>query len=544
MTLRSMIHGGTPSRRVDPAVAAGVEAAVKAAQAHAARAAARLKTQSHCWAALSTGDTRQILDAVRLLRPSAFDSIRSFIATASAADPRVHARMHSLLDAEAEAVTSDARQFERVRDALEKLVTTRLYPTVFGLGEGDESAESEFEANLAIARDTLTHDRLGVSPVFCDGGAWTASSVMLQRISRYRAPADKLALIVNACRLIERRLHTLGVAEKKASIAERKRAGATQRRQARELQIRQAQELQIWRGREIQIRQDLELLKRDDQSFDSQRATDEVAVHAFTADEAAMHSFKRLHVVEAIPKAIPKASLAPAASEEGGDMGSEDADEKASEAGDVTVGADEFFPVLVWVVLHCTPTHICSELSFISRFRHPDKLRGVSGCYFTHVRAAVKFIEMTARGTEPETARGTEPETARRLLGATDSARSTQRHDHLPSDKEEEGHLGSGRYASAAQAPAQPSALRTAAGRWADWLIGGSPAIADEPRVPSTRRNDDDGGLNDEWRGQSSPRMPSVAHDHRSSMEEMQLGRRDSLVEEEEVSAAQSLGFY
>ena len=345
--------GGTPSRRVDPAVAAGVEAAVKAAQAHAARAAARLKTQSHCWAALSTGDTRQILDAVRLLRPSAFDSIRSFIATASAADPRVHARMHSLLDAEAEAVTSDARQFERVRDALEKLVTTRLYPTVFGLGEGDESAESEFEANLAIARDTLTHDRLGVSPVFCDGGAWTASSVMLQRISRHRAPADKLALIVNACRLIERRLHTLGVAEKKASIAERKRADATQRRQARELQIRQV--------REIQIRQGRELLKRDDLSSDSQRP----------ADEAAVHSFKRLHVAEAIPKAIPMASLAlatngasdhEAASEEGGDMGSEDADEKAGlEAGDVTIGADEFFPVLLWVVLHCTPARPCSH---------------------------------------------------------------------------------------------------------------------------------------------------------------------------------------
>ena len=348
--MASSSDGGTPSRRVDPAVAAGVEAAVKAAQAHAARAAARLKTQSHCWAALSTGDTRQILDAVRLLRPSAFDSVRSFIATASAADPRVHVRMHSLLDAEAEAVTSDARQFERVRDALEKLVTTRLYPTVFGLGEGDESAETEFEANLAIARDTLTHDRLGVSPVFCDGGAWTASSVMLHRISCHRAPADKLALIVNACRLIERRLHTLGVAEKKASIAERKRADATQRRQARELQIRQVHEIQIRQGRE--------LLKRDDLSFDSQRP----------ADEAAVHSFKRLHVAEA----IPKASLAPAtngasdhgvaASEEGGDMGSEDADEKAgSEVVDVTIGADEFFPVLLWVVLHCTPARPCSH---------------------------------------------------------------------------------------------------------------------------------------------------------------------------------------
>jgi len=192
-----------------------------------------------------------------------------------------------------------------------------------------------------------------------------------------------------------------------------------------------------------------------------------------------------------------------------------------------------------------TPARLCSELSFIARFRHPDKLRGVSGCYFTHVRAAVKFIEMTARVSEPETAWPS---------GAADSARSMQGDPRLPreekddddEDEEEEGQLGPGRYASAAPAPAQPSTLRTTAGRWAEWLIGGVPAIADEPRAPSTRRDDDDGGLNNEPRGQSSPRMPSVAHGHRGSMGGMELGRRDSLVEEveEEVSAAQLLGFY
>ena len=37
-------------------------------------------------------------------------------------------------------------------------------------------------------------------------------------------------------------------------------------------------------------------------------------------------------------------------------------DEKAgSEALDVTIGADEFFPVLLWVVLHCTPARPCSH---------------------------------------------------------------------------------------------------------------------------------------------------------------------------------------
>ena len=121
-----------PGRRTamsSSSVAAEVEAAVVAARSSAALAALRLREQSHCWAALSTGTSREILDAVHLLHPSSLDKVRSFVAAAR--DGRVAAatvpkRMHALLDAETTAITTDPQQFGRVRDALEKLATTRI----------------------------------------------------------------------------------------------------------------------------------------------------------------------------------------------------------------------------------------------------------------------------------------------------------------------------------------------------------------------------------------------------------------------------------
>jgi len=57
------------------------------------------------------------------------------------------------------------------------------------------------------------------------------------------------------------------------------------------------------------------------------------------------------------------------------------------------IGADEYFPVLVFVVLQANPPQLLSTISFISRFRSPEALRSLEGCYFTHFRAAVAFLE-------------------------------------------------------------------------------------------------------------------------------------------------------
>ena len=450
----------------DPSISIGVEAAVNAAQAHAARAALRLKTQSHCWAALSTGDTRQILDAVRSLRPSALNSIRSFVSSADATDPDLHHRLHALLDAEAEAITGDARQFERVRDALEKLATTRLHPVVFGRCEGDAEAEADFGRHLAIARDSLTPARLGVAPAYCDGGAWTASAVMLHRLHKHRAPADKVALIVNACRLIERRLHALGAAALR-SASEKKRTEQKKREQHKQLL----------------------------QQYEKQ-------YYSMNAGPSA-HDVGRLKAAEA-------AEAAEAASEPASDSGdhprdhSEDQvddaredDERrggAEDAAQVNIGADEFFPVLVWVVLHSTPASLPSELAFIARYRHPDRLRGVSGCYFTHLRAAVQFLEMAARGPgsapqSPASSAGDTP-----FAGGGVQAPGGRRAADMPADEYEydgdggdagEGerrgrHVAHGRQVAshAHEQAASVAPLTTVAGRWADWLFGPSGAEA------------------------------------------------------------------
>mmetsp|Transcript_15556 Transcript_15556/g.40204 ORF Transcript_15556/g.40204 Transcript_15556/m.40204 type:complete len:517 (-) Transcript_15556:127-1677(-) len=399
---------GEDRRTLDPSVAASVEEAVAAAQAHASRAALRLKTQSHCWAALTTGNTRQILDAVRALRPSTFNTMRKFVRDSFPDDPNLHHKLHALLDDEAGAITSDARQFDRVRDALEKVATTRLHAIVFGQGDGDGAAESRFEERLAIVREFLTPSRLGVAPAYCDSGAWTASAVVLRRLGHHRAPADKVALMVNACKLIERRLHEMTIAAS-ARVAEKEGVAA---------------------------RSDSESQQREQQhAIDDQSDTQ-----------------------------LP--------------CGLVEAPKTASEGDPVHIGADEFFPVLVWVVLHATPPHLKSELAYIARFRHPDRLRGVSGCYFTHLRAAVEFLEMAASGNDctPEASMEGANWGGQMSSSGRQHVRTQNADPHEPVAKEP---------CSCNEMLQTPVTLQTAAGQWAQWLFG-TPAslMYEEPPAP------------------------------------------------------------
>ena len=45
------------------------------------------------------------------------------------------------------------------------------------------------------------------------------------------------------------------------------------------------------------------------------------------------------------------------------------------------------------VALQANPPQLLSTIAFISRFRNPEALRSLEGCYFTHFRAAVAFLE-------------------------------------------------------------------------------------------------------------------------------------------------------
>lgn len=61
------------------------------------------------------------------------------------------------------------------------------------------------------------------------------------------------------------------------------------------------------------------------------------------------------------------------------------------------LGADELFPVFVYVVLQCNPPHLASTLAYVQRFRSPMALKSEAGCYFTHLQAAVSFLQSLAQ---------------------------------------------------------------------------------------------------------------------------------------------------
>ena len=60
------------------------------------------------------------------------------------------------------------------------------------------------------------------------------------------------------------------------------------------------------------------------------------------------------------------------------------------------LGADELFPVFVFVVLHANPPRLASNIAYVQRFRSPMALKSEAGCYFTHLQAAVSFLESLA----------------------------------------------------------------------------------------------------------------------------------------------------
>jgi len=67
-------------------------------------------------------------------------------------------------------------------------------------------------------------------------------------------------------------------------------------------------------------------------------------------------------------------------------------------------GADELFPVLILTVLKANTPRLHTNMAYASRWRSPVALKSEAGCYFTHLQAAVSFLEGLAE--EDETSGG------------------------------------------------------------------------------------------------------------------------------------------
>lgn len=67
---------------------------------------------------------------------------------------------------------------------------------------------------------------------------------------------------------------------------------------------------------------------------------------------------------------------------------------RAAQKGHVAPGgADEFLPLLNYVLLKANPSQLHSNVQFILRFRSPNKMITEAGYYFTHVESTITWLE-------------------------------------------------------------------------------------------------------------------------------------------------------
>ncbi|KAL5219156.1 hypothetical protein ABZP36_019840 [Zizania latifolia] len=151
----------------------------------------------------------------RMRQPSAAEfvkSIKSFIVTFSnrAPDPEHDSvavqefleNMEGAFRAHTPWAGSSEEELESAGEGLEKYVMTKLFNRVFASVPEDVKSDEELFEKMSLLQKFIQPENLDIKPEYENETSWLLAQKELQKINMYKAPRDKLACILNCCKVI------------------------------------------------------------------------------------------------------------------------------------------------------------------------------------------------------------------------------------------------------------------------------------------------------------------------------------------------------
>ncbi|KAM3229628.1 hypothetical protein ACQJBY_060450 [Aegilops geniculata] len=151
----------------------------------------------------------------RMRQPSAAEfvkSIKGFIMTFSNREPdpeRDSAAVQEFLEnmegafrAHTPWAGSSEEELESAGEGLEKYVMTKLYNRVFASVPEDVKSDEELFEKISLLQQFIRPENLDIKPEYQNETSWLLAQKELQKINMYKAPRDKLACILNCCKVI------------------------------------------------------------------------------------------------------------------------------------------------------------------------------------------------------------------------------------------------------------------------------------------------------------------------------------------------------
>ncbi|XP_065881390.1 vacuolar protein sorting-associated protein 9A-like isoform X1 [Euphorbia lathyris] len=151
----------------------------------------------------------------RMRQPSAADFVKSlkrFIVSFSniAPDPeRDSARvqeffvnMEAAFRAHKLWVGCSEEELESAGEGIEKYVMTKLFTHVFASLPDDVKGDEQLSEKMSLIQQFIRPENLDIKPIFQNETSWLLAQKELQKINMCKAPRDKLACILNCCKVI------------------------------------------------------------------------------------------------------------------------------------------------------------------------------------------------------------------------------------------------------------------------------------------------------------------------------------------------------